>query len=92
MKKQWSINLDNKKSEPLNNLGNLYFESNKHQKAIVCYKKAIKINPKFFASYYNLGVIYKNIGKFEEAKKYLKLTIKLNTNFFTAHRILSQIT
>jgi len=87
-----SIDLDNKKPEPHNNLGNLYLALNKHQKAIVSFKNAVTIDAKFFISHYNLGVAYKNIGRFEEAKKHLKEAVRINAQFYTAHRILSQIT
>ena len=58
----------------------IYHEFNQeienYKKAIVCYAKAIKVNPKYFLANYNLGKIFREKGKQGEAIKYFK---KINT-------------
>jgi tetratricopeptide (TPR) repeat protein len=89
---QKAISLDEKISEPHNNLGNLYDFLNKNEEAIECYKHAIKINPNFSYAHHNLASAYVSIGNFDYAKKHFKKSIKLNPNFTVTHRSLSRIT
>lgn len=53
-------------------LGNLYFDSNQHQKAINMYGQALKIDPKNADVRTDMAVMYRNMKDFDRAVKELK--------------------
>ena len=61
----------------MTDLGNFYFSQREYDKAIVYYKRASQLNPKFSLPYNQMGYIYryqKNYQAAEESfKKYIKL-------------------
>jgi len=57
------------KARPHNNLGVAYGHNEKHQNALSEFKKALKIDPHYFYSYFNRGALY---GKMKEHKKAIK--------------------
>ena len=57
----------------LSNLGVIYKETGRSEKAIEAYKRAISKNPNFADAYTNLGNIYKDLGEIDQA---LALTLK----------------
>jgi len=60
-------------------LGYMLLEKyNQWQRAAIHYKKAVKLDPTLFNSWYNLGLIY--IDK-EEGNEYFRHAIKSNPNF-----------
>jgi tetratricopeptide (TPR) repeat protein len=73
------------------NVGNIYFEHKNWPKAIHCYEKVIKINPKHILTHYQLGICCREYGRFNDpisraflwsqAKKHFIETIKLDSIF-----------
>lgn len=58
-------------------LANLYQVTNKHPEAITYFKRAIEINPKFFAnSFYFLSLSQLAIGQYQDAKTSLETFLK----------------
>lgn len=72
----------NQNSMAFNNLGLIYAESSVKDSSIVCYKKAIELNPNNFIAYNNFASFYIH-EKFniEFAIEYLKKALQLNNNF-----------
>lgn len=60
-----------------NNLGSVYKNMGKIEKALASYKKAIEINPYNPEAYNDLGLLYHNIGKTKEAVALIKKAIKI---------------
>ncbi|MDJ0632868.1 MAG: tetratricopeptide repeat protein [Xenococcaceae cyanobacterium MO_188.B29] len=57
-------------SAPLQaNLGSLYAQKQEWQKALICYQKAIKLNPNLAVVYRNLTKVWGKLGKETEAAK-----------------------
>jgi len=50
-------------------LGTIYYEKGKFKKAIVCYKKALELNPSFTDSAIGLSVVLNDLGQYAEAQK-----------------------
>jgi len=67
------------------NLGILYNQLGKHQKAINCFEKAIQINPNSANAYYSLGVIFTQLGESQKAISYYEKAIQINPNYIDAH-------
>ena len=60
-------------------LGNLYQVTNRHAEAITYFKRAIEINPKFFAnSFYFLSLSQLAIGQYQDAKTSLETFLKFD--------------
>jgi len=79
-----AIKIYNKSFELFYNLGLVNRHLGKIDEAIVCFKKAIKINSDFTPAYNILGSIYNEIGNKDLAlRNYLK-AIEINPNYFNA--------
>jgi len=65
-------------------LGNLYFDSNNHQKAIDAYNKSLALNPNNADVITDLGVMYRRAGQPAEAVKTFDKAIKADPNHQTA--------
>ncbi len=48
------------------------------QEKIICYLKAIELNPKFIEAYYNLGYVYKDAGDFNNAEKAFRKALSID--------------
>jgi tetratricopeptide (TPR) repeat protein len=46
-----------------NNLGNSLKETGELEKAVACYKKALKANPNYFVGHFNLGNVHHMKGE-----------------------------
>lgn len=68
------------KSYFLGMVGNFYYLSNKKDKALKIYEKAIRINTKNVITLYYYALELLNNGNGKEALKYLKKAYELNTN------------
>ena len=73
------------------NLGILYNQLGKPQKAINCFEKAIQINPNSANGYYSLGVIFTQLGESQKAINYYEKAIQINPNFANAYYSLGVI-
>jgi len=73
------------------NLGILYNQLGKPQKAISCYEKAIQINPNSANAYYSLGVIFTQLGESQKAISCYEKAIQINPNHIHSHNNLGVI-
>ena len=73
------------------NLGILYNQLGKPQKAINCFEKAIQINPNSANAYYSLGVIFTQLGESQKAINYYEKAIQINPNSANAYYSLGVI-
>lgn len=62
------------------NLGFCYFYLHDYPKAIASYKKAIELQPTFFAFHYDIGRIYFLMADFKNAQKFLEGSLPLISN------------
>jgi tetratricopeptide (TPR) repeat protein len=56
--------------------GKTYSDQGQHEKAIIEYKKAVEINPKYALAYYNLGCAYRELGETDKGIDNLTTAIK----------------
>jgi tetratricopeptide (TPR) repeat protein len=59
-------------------LGSVYSDKKEYDKAIVSYKKAIEINPKYDDAYNNMGYSYEKKGEYDKAIASYKKAIEIN--------------
>tara|TARA_B100000787_G_scaffold55102_1_gene40066 strand:- start:321 stop:1604 length:1284 start_codon:yes stop_codon:yes gene_type:complete len=85
------LKIDPNHSATLNNLGILYADLGKNQKAKSCYEKAIAINPNFADAYYNLSNIFIKLNKSQKAIDCCEKVITINPNFAEAHNNLGAL-
>jgi len=69
---------NNQRANDLKEQGNEYLKINNLDKAVECYKQALKINPEFADAYFNLGKALKLQKKYPEAIQALEQAKKLN--------------
>ncbi len=79
---QSSIELNTFEDWPHLNLGALYFDKGKYQKAIEYFKRAIKINPKRASSWNYMGAAHIFTGDLDIAEDELERSIGLDKNAF----------
>jgi len=63
------------------NLGILESELKDHSKAIDCFNKCLKEDPRHFEGHYNLANIYAEIGNFPLAKIHYQISIEIEPSF-----------
>ena len=78
-------------SPSLNNLGVVFQELGKNQKAKACFEKTIEISPNHVQALNNLGVILLNDEEYRKAKNCLEKVIKINPKKEDAHKNLGFI-
>lgn len=72
---------DNPNNEMLwNNLGVVCMGLKDRRGALMCYWKALKINPKYYIAFYNFGAVHYECGQYQEAIKYFDEALKCNPN------------
>ena len=71
-----------------NDIGNIFYEQQKYEKAEVWYKKAIELTTKNYRAYYNLALIYYVREDFNKAIEWNKEAIKLNSKSKESHFLL----
>ncbi len=59
-------------------LGNLYFDTNKYDRAIMAYKKSLELNPQNADVWTDMGVMYRRSGQPTEAIKAFDKAIEIN--------------
>jgi cytochrome c-type biogenesis protein CcmH/NrfG len=59
-------------------LGNLYFDTNKYDRAIMAYKKSLELNPQNADVWTDMGVMYRRSGQPAEAIKAFDKAIEIN--------------
>lgn len=65
--------------------GNQFLDTHQYSKAIIEYKKAIKLNPYYKEAYLNLGKAYQSKGLFKEAISQYKKAIELDRKYVDAY-------
>ena len=73
------------------NLGKIYEDNGKYDKAIEEYNKAIELNPYHYRTYLNLGNIYYKMGRIDEAIVHYKKALSFNPNDYKAWNNLGTI-
>ncbi len=73
------------KARGFNQLALAYGDRRNYRHAILCYKKAIEINPEFDSAYLNLGTAYAARGKHKKAIYYYQKTTELNPKSISAY-------
>ena len=73
------------------NLGNIYYDSQKNDKAIIYYEKSLLSDPKNTNLRCDLATCYLRIKNYAEAIKILKNNIKIDKNHIQSHHNLSVI-
>jgi tetratricopeptide (TPR) repeat protein len=63
------------------NLGILESERKNHSKAIDCFTKSLKEDPRHFESHYNLANVYAEIGNLPLAKVHYQISIEIEPTF-----------
>ncbi|MFO7556400.1 MAG: tetratricopeptide repeat protein [Desulfobacterales bacterium] len=66
------------------NLGNLYFDTGNHEKAILAYTKSLELNPNNADVMTDLGIMYRRNGQPETAVATFDKAIKIDPNHETA--------
>ena len=62
-------------------LGNQLKQQGKLNKAVLCYRKTIELNPGFSMAHHHLGTTLASLGKIHQAIRSYRRAIKLNPNF-----------
>ena len=78
------LEVDPSHLQALNNLGVVFQELGKYQKAIRCYEKVIEINPGHLQALNNLGVEFQKLGKYQKAIRCYEKVIEINPNHLQA--------
>jgi len=69
----------------VNNLGTLYLNEGKHEKAIQYYQRAISYNPNLVEAYNGLGRAFSLLKRFSQANQAQQQAIQLNPKMAEAH-------
>ena len=69
----------------LYNLGNLYYEMKRFDRAAAYFRKVIALKPDFAEAYFNLGNLNYDTGKYESAMLNFERVIALKPEFAEAH-------
>lgn len=72
------------KAQSFHLLGLSYKENKEYDKALINFKKAIKIDKMFYKCYYDIAIVYDKLKKHELSLFYLQKVIKINPNFSEA--------
>ncbi len=67
------LSLKNLSDRIYNNLGYFYYKINNLDSAVICWKKALELNPNFTEVYSNLAILYKINDKKDWAKSFARL-------------------
>jgi tetratricopeptide (TPR) repeat protein len=60
----------------LTKLGNHYFDTGRHEKAVEMYQRALKLNPGDANVRTDMGVMYRRMGRFDNAIKAFRMAAK----------------
>ena len=78
------------KNEHLNQ-GFKHFSNQEFDKAIECFKEAIKLDPKFDTAYNSLAEAFNRSGKLDEAIEAAKKMVEISPNDPISHTALSRL-
>jgi len=63
------------------NLGILEFQDKHYSKAIDCFTRCLKEEPRHFEAHYNLANLYAEVGNFQLAKIHYEISIEMEPSF-----------
>ena len=66
-----AADLDPRRPETQNTLGDIYFDLKQYDTAVERYKASIALDPRNYLPYYSIGLIMKTLGRNEESKRWL---------------------
>lgn len=72
-------------SGPYANLGILYRRTNRTDKALEAFEKALALNPRRAETYNHLGILYRDMGEFQKARRAYQTALKLAPDYAYAH-------
>jgi len=81
------LNLNPNFEQAWQNLGQIYYEIKEHEKELICYNKALKINPQLPQALFSKGITLSRIyNKDEEGLSLMLKAIKNNENMLLEHQ------
>jgi tetratricopeptide (TPR) repeat protein len=80
-----AISLDPRSTGALVNLGTIFFNARKYDKAEAYYLKAVEADPGYALAHFNLGNLYDEQGKRPLALEHYSLALKANPKYADAH-------
>ena len=82
----WQDTVDKRPNDwAYNNVGNNLQKSGRIDDAIVCFRKALEINPNFSKAHYNLGTALQKRGQIAEAIAHYRRALDITPDFIDAH-------
>ena len=66
----------------MNNLGNVYKNLGKYEKAETLFHQALAISPTFAVSWMNLGIVQTNLNKFQDAEQSYTEALRLKFGIY----------
>lgn len=89
--KNWQVALQDAKTilkintqyyQVWNIIGSVYSNLNKDNEALICFNKALEINPKFELALHNKGNLFYKQNKLDDALMCFNQVLEINSNFF----------
>lgn len=78
---QKAINEGESMEDAYCNLGIIESEENNTAKAIDCFTKCLKLDPRHFEAHYNLANLYAEVGNYQLAKFHYRISIEIEPTF-----------
>lgn len=63
------------------NLGIIESQENNYPKAIDCFTRALKLDPRHYEAHYNLANLYAEVGNFQLAKIHYEIAVEIEPSF-----------
>src|SRR5882762_10003698 len=65
--------------------GSKYFSGNKYREAVIQFRNAVAVDPRYAEAHYQLGLCYSKLSQFPQAYQEFVKTTDLNTGHLDAH-------
>ena len=73
------------KARPHNNLGNALGRQGAHEKAVVQFRKALRLKPNYDKAHYNLANTLERLDQPKEAERHYRQALSITPNYLKAH-------